>query len=73
MFIPKESYVGRKVKLNHDINTTIGTFTKGSVMTVTGYSQISKMFDLRDNDSGEILYCCSMSNGNNTDKFNFID
>ncbi len=73
MFIPKESFLGRKVKLNHDINTTIGTFTKGSVMTVTGYSQISKMFDLRDNDSGEILFSCSRSNYDNTDRFNFID
>ena len=72
MFIPRDTYVGRKVKLNHDINVTTGTFTKGSVMTVTGYSKIGKIFDLRDNDSGETLNC-SKSNGDNTDIFNFID
>lgn len=73
MFIPKGNYVGRKVKLNHNLNVTTGTFLKGSVMVITGYSPIDKRFDLCDLDSGETLYSCSMSNGDNTDKFNFVD
>ena len=54
-FIPTNSVIGVKVKLVRDVQVAKGTFTKGHVMKITGFTE--RGYDLVDSDGNDLLEC----------------